>query len=102
MPHNNGSSFEIDRLPTVDDQIRELARRAKAAGLLDEFLGSMRRIVFELRQSPLTWGDPLYHTNKAGGVVFRGITKLVVVQYVVYEEEHVVYLLRIGPVSSGW
>jgi hypothetical protein len=102
MADTEGSSFEVDRLAAVDAQIRALAERARNAGLLGQFLECMNRIVAQLRGQPLTWGDPLYHTKKEGGTVYRGIERLVVVQYVVFADERLVCLLKIDPLPGAW
>jgi hypothetical protein len=99
---SEASAYDVDRLPAVDDQIKELGNRARAAGILREFVDSMKLVLRERRHAPFTWGDPVYNTKKEGGVVCRGIEGLVVVQYVVYEENHLVCILSIDPLAAAW
>lgn len=95
MPTGNGAPFHVDRFAKVDEQLKALAASAKAKGQAAAFLTSLKKVIGHLKADPLQWGDPLYHTKKAGGIVRRGTVFPLLVHYVVYEVERVVQILDV-------
>ena len=91
--------FTVDRLPHVNQQIRTLAERAKARGLLGLYLDSLRKVVSNLEDRPLEWGDPEYHTKQPGGLVCHGTADPLLVRFVVFELQQVVVIIDILPMS---
>ena len=49
----------------------------------------------KLETEPLEWGDPEYATRKGGGLVLHGILFPFIVQYVAFQEQPVVCILKI-------
>lgn len=94
MPkHDN--HYTVDRVPSVNEQIRELVAKASAFGIRQAVLDALNAIVDELGTRPLEWGDPEYRTLKEGGWSCHGIRVPLIAHYVVFEAERVVMILKI-------
>jgi hypothetical protein len=76
-------TFKVDRMPAVDHQIRELAERSKSRRIGHAYVDALNRVIGQLTNDPVNWGDPLHHTKTAGGIVCRGITWPLCVHFVV-------------------
>ena len=95
------STYEVSHVSAVVEQIRELTKKARQAGIQSEFVGAIEAIMEELKMRPLKWGDPEYHPKKPGSCVCHGIRDPLFVQYAVYEPERKVLLLKIKPLPSS-
>jgi len=51
-------SYKVDRTPAVNQQMRELAKRAKACRLHHSLGEALRHMLERLQNDPLEWGDP--------------------------------------------
>ncbi len=87
--------YTVDRLPEVTVQIRQLVGRAKQMGLGRQVLDALEAIVTKLETQPLEWGDPEFATKKPGGLVLHGLLFPFIVPYVTFEQQRVVYILKI-------
>src|SRR2546423_557284 len=88
-------NYAVDRLPDVTVQIRRLVGRAKQLGIGPAVLDALETIVAKLETMPLAWGDPEYATKQAGGLVLHGLLFPFIVQYVTFEQQRVVCILKI-------
>jgi hypothetical protein len=102
MSSPSGANFTVDRLPKVDDEIRELAKVARANGRLQEYLNIVRDVLDELEQDPQNWGDPEYHGKSEGSTVCHGIAGPLYVKYVVFEPERVVVIFQVRAMPNSW
>lgn len=93
--------YKVELVGPVKEQSRILAARATAAGIGREYLQAWYAILKELRTRPLEWGDPEWNTRKKGGTVCRGTMWPLVVQFVVYEPERYVCILKIRPMPRS-
>jgi hypothetical protein len=89
------SNYTVDRLPEVTEQIRQVVARAKGQGHGAQVLDALEWIVSQLETRPLEWGDPEYATKHAGGLVQHGLHYPFIVQYVAFEQQRVVCILKI-------
>jgi hypothetical protein len=87
--------YTVDRLPSVTEQIRRLVGRAKQLGIGSQVLDTLESIVEKLETMPLEWGDPEYATKHGGGLVLHGIQSPFIVQYVTFEQQRVVCILKL-------
>jgi hypothetical protein len=87
--------YTVDRLPAVTQEIRRLVARAGQLGTAREVLDTLGSIVSKLETAPLEWGDPEYATRQAGGLVLHGLQSPFIVQYVAFEQQRVVCILKI-------
>jgi hypothetical protein len=95
------AEYRVDRFPKVTEQVKSLAAKAKDLGSLKRFVSALKEIVVNLQTRPLEWGDPLYRTKKAGGIVKCGILTPLVVHYAVYEAERVVQIIDLKPLPKS-
>jgi hypothetical protein len=84
------SSFQVDRLPHVNEQLRTLAKRAARLDIHELYVAALKKAVQQLKTTPLSWGNPAYRTRHQGGVVCHVIVSPLVLHYVVFELEQVV------------
>lgn len=91
------AGYRVDQLPRVLQQIRDLVAKARPFGLVTTLLKSLTSALDHLKSDPLGWGDPAYRTQTAGGIVCRGISRPIVVYYVVFESSKSVIVLDIFP-----
>lgn len=87
--------FTVDRLPEVTIYIRQLVARAKELGIGREVIDALVAMVGKLEIMPLEWGDPEYVTKHGGGLVLHGILFPFIVQYVTFQQQRVVCILKI-------
>jgi hypothetical protein len=94
-------SFKVAQYPGVAEQIQALAEEATLAGIKQIYLDALRQMVRHLESNPLGWGDPEYRTNLEGGVVCHAIIDPLIVRFVVFEAQNVVFVREIRrlPVS---
>jgi hypothetical protein len=100
MAGNAGSDYIVDRLPVVNEQIRFLAKRAKALGILKAYLEALKTAVVQLARDPLEWGDPLHRTQHPGGVACHRLYSPIGVHYVVYTIEKRVIIQAIRLIEN--
>ena len=94
--------YKVDFLPAVKEAMLDLAARAAATGIREDYVQAWRSIIDQLRTRPLEWGDPDWGTRKPGGIVYHGLLRpLLHVQYVVFEAERYVCILNINPLSHS-
>src|SRR5205823_701742 len=87
--------YSVDRLPAVTVAIRRLVERAKQLGMGPLVLNALETIVAKLETMPLEWGDPEYVTKQGGGLVLHGLLFPFIVQYVAFEQQRVVCILKL-------
>ncbi len=102
MTDDDPDAYEINRIPSVNAQIRRLAIHATEKGRLSDFFAALKGVLTELTERPLDWGDPEYHTRKKGGIVCHGTRSPLFVQYAVFEEERLVIILKINAISGTY
>jgi hypothetical protein len=95
MASGEESPYRVDPTGPADAQIRELVARAAARGVRKDVLSAFKAIYHLLETQPHDWGDPEYRTRKEGGMVYHGIVSPLIVWYVVYEPEKVVWLFDV-------
>src|SRR5437868_649476 len=88
--------YKVDRLPAVTEQIRTYFERAKQMNSGLQVLNALESIVRKLETAPLDWGDPQYRTKQGGGLVLQGVLFPFVVQYVAFEQQRVICILKIA------
>jgi hypothetical protein len=94
-PSEQPSKYTVDRLPDVTEQIRRVVGRAKSLGIGRQVLDAIETIVAKLETIPREWGDPEYATKQAGGLVLHGLQSPFIVQYVTFEQQRVVCILKL-------
>src|SRR5437879_13427467 len=87
--------YTVDRLADVTVEIRRLVTRAKELGIGLQVIDALQTIVAKLETVPLEWGDPEYATKHGGGLVLHGLQFPFVVQYVTFQQQRVVCILKI-------
>src|SRR5437764_7570671 len=90
-------TFKVDRMAPVSQQLRELAKRAKARRIREAYLDALDTMMMNLTNRPLEWGDPHYHTKLPGGLVCQGLAWPLCVRFAIYEALQVVIILDISP-----
>ena len=85
--------YQVGRLAVVNEQIRQIAQRAKQLGLRQEIEDALLAVVAKLETEALTWGDPQHATRHPGGLVLRGLHFPLIVRYAAFERERSVILL---------
>ncbi len=93
--------YKLEQLGLVKEQIRTLSARATAAGVYPELAPAVQIVYDELRTRPLEWGDPEWSTRRPGGMVYHGIARPLIVQYVVFEAERYVCIMNITPLPHS-
>jgi hypothetical protein len=66
-------TYKVDRTPGVNQQMHELAERAKARRIRNAYADALREMLARLQNGPLEWGDPEYNAKHPGGVFCHGI-----------------------------
>ena len=94
-------SYKIDRTPGVNQQMRELAKRAKARRIFEAYTDALRRMLENLQHRPLEWGDPESNTKHPGGLFCHGIEWPLIVRFAVYQTEQVVVVFDIRPLPAS-
>ena len=87
----------VNQLVQVMTEVRALRERAARKNVRGLFLATLEEMSKQLRESPYEWGDPQYHTVRAGGTVYHALCRPLTVRYVVYEPEHLVCILSVRP-----
>lgn len=82
----------------VGDELRVLADQARARRVAARFAAALGVIQDRLRNSPLTWGDPFRVYPALGLTAYRRLHDELLVNYVVHEEQRIVWLDSIVPV----
>ena len=94
-------TFKVDRTPAVNQQMRELAERAKAARLNDSYADALRLMLERLQNEPLEWGDPEHNAKHPGGIFCHGIVWPLLVRFTVYPDERTVIIFDIRALPSS-
>jgi hypothetical protein len=79
------------------DRLRTLGERAKQAGVLAEWVTTLRRVIDRLETDPRGCGDPLYPLRSLKLMMYRVIVDRVEVVYGVHETRPVVFIQDIRP-----
>jgi hypothetical protein len=97
MPKSSDESgrHTVAYMPEVTVEMRRLVVRGKQLGIGSAIVDALLTIVRKLQTMPLEWGDPLYATKQTGGLVLRGFFSPLFVEYVAFEQERVVCMLKI-------
>jgi hypothetical protein len=94
-------TFKLDRMPAVNQQIRELAERAKACRIGHAYVDALKSMVDHLTNHPLDWGDREYRTKTPGGVVCHGIAWPLCIHFIVFEARRIVIISAISPLPTS-
>ena len=94
--------YELDRASEVDRQVRDLAARAVALGMREQFFAALKTVIRRLEQDPADWGDPERLTRRPGGMVYHANSPPLLVRYIVYQPERVVCLLSVRAMPGSW
>ena len=94
-------TFKVDRTPAVNQQMRDLAQRAKSRRIHEAYRDALKRVVRHLQDDPLEWGDPESKTQHPGGFYYHGIEWPLFIRYAVYEDEQSVIIYAITPLPSS-
>jgi hypothetical protein len=90
-------TYLVDRTPAVNQQVRDLAKHAKARRISEAYQDALKRIARNLQERPLEWGDPQSHTQHPGGLYCHGVEWPLYVRYTAYEAERKVIIYDISP-----
>lgn len=94
-------TFKVDRMPAVNQEIHQLAERAKQRRIWHSYFDALNGIVDQLTNRPLEWGDPLHRTKTPGGVACRGICWPLLVHFVVFDSRRIVIITHITPLPGS-
>jgi hypothetical protein len=95
MSDTGDTIYLVDRVPEVDRQLKELAARARLAGASALFFVAVGQLLARLQMTPHQLGDPEFRTRKKGGVVYHALVRPLIVQYVVFEADKLVTILKV-------
>ena len=101
MSPNGNPMYELRHLPTVAEEIQELASIATDRGLKEIFLSALTAAIERLQTEPSGWGDPEYNLHKPGATKYHGILEPVILHYIVFEHEKVVLLIDVRPLPNS-
>jgi hypothetical protein len=93
MPTDPGD-FVVGRLANVEHEIKEIVQSLSYRHQRKTILDLLEFAYQKLRNSPTTFGDPLY-SKKYGGVVYHRVLRPLAIRYVVFEPERRVCILKI-------
>ena len=85
-------SFKVSISRKELDKLRRWGAWATKAGVLDEFLVTVKTINFRLSFEPLEWGEPRYTLNQLRLAVRFGTFKMINVWYGVNVRKRVVFV----------
>jgi hypothetical protein len=100
MAENPSPHYLVDRVGKVVGQVRDLLHRSSALGIRADVELAWTGLLKQLRENPGGWGDPLWSTKLAGGTVHRGIFIPLVVRFVIYEPQRIVWILDVQPLPG--
>src|SRR4051812_30982849 len=102
MASSERPRYRVDPTGPANQQIRDLIAKAAAGTERQHVADALEGIFSQLETRPADWGDPEWRTRKEGGMVYHAIQASLIVRYVVFEPEKVVWLLdvRAWPSSS--
>jgi hypothetical protein len=84
--------YRVLHMPGVATQIRDLVRSIDDEPSQRELLDKLTSIAQGLASNPSAFGEPLYNTRLPGGLVCVAYLAPVVLHYVVFEQQRVVYI----------
>lgn len=84
----------------MSDSVRSILLSEPDVQKRTAIVDALEETLNKLRNAPLDFGDPLYRTRKEGGVVCHGLCWPMSVQFVVYEAEQVVCILKVKRVPT--
>jgi hypothetical protein len=90
-------AYQVGKFAGVAEQMHTLADLATLAGLRQSYLDALKYMLERLQRDPLEWGDPLYRTQREGGVVCHAWIGPIIVRYAVFESEESVLIIEIKP-----
>jgi hypothetical protein len=93
-------TFKVDRMPAVNRQLRELAKRAKARRIHNSFGDALQHMLVRLQTAPLEWGDPEYNAHHPGGLFCHAVVWPLFVRFAVYPIEETVIIFDITPLPN--
>ena len=97
-------ALKIVWLDLSKQQFEELRRRAVDTNRYPDFVRRHNEIVGILRDLDRATqrGDPLFHTNKPGGVVYHFLHDFISVTYAIFAQERVGWVMKYLPVPASW
>lgn len=101
MSSNGHRGYKLRHLPAAAQQINDLAKIAAGRGLKTLLLASLTEVVGRLQSEPSSWGDPQYNLHKPGACMYSGILDPVIVNYVVFEHEKIVLVVKVRPLPNS-
>src|SRR5437016_1466645 len=95
--------FRVTVTPPCREQIKTLTRRAKQAGLGEEFKQALLDVEQHPLHEPREWGDPYHNVPGLNAVSYaRALPGLRIrVDYLVHNQQPVVILAAIRPITDS-
>ena len=90
--------YSVSMNPLVTARFLALNRLSKAAGILRDWDGTVRRILDRLENDPVEAGDPFRRYVGLKLTAFRLLIDRVSVRYTVHDTERIVFLQSVDPV----
>jgi hypothetical protein len=84
--------YKVTMSEQTKAKLKQLHQAAMQRGEGQQFLNAFRHIVAQLRDTPLTFGDPLYRLPALRLLVHHGVIAPLVVYYGVHEERPLVFI----------
>jgi hypothetical protein len=101
-PHGgNGMTYRLSASSLVRQALRELLIRASAAGIDADVIRAVKIIRERLTHDPLGFGEPLYQLPTGKLEVRLGAVPPLSVRYAVHQEQPLVFLLAVTPLSGS-
>jgi hypothetical protein len=98
------SALKMEWATPAKTQFDEVRQRAAATGHLDEFLtvhAELMGLLCDLEKA-IEKSDPLYNTNKPGGVVRHLIHRFLSATFYMFPDEHVGWIAKYRTVPASW
>jgi hypothetical protein len=86
------TSYRVIMAEQIRTRLRQLHQQAFQRGTGHEFLDALRQILRQLRDTPLTFGEPLYRLPTLQLAVRQGMIGPLVVDYGVHEIQPLVFV----------
>jgi hypothetical protein len=93
------AEYDVQMSQRTMTEVKQLHAQAAAAGKGVRFIAAFRQIIEQLRTTPLTFGEVLYHLPALRLVVCQGAVAPLLVDYAVHEDRPVVFIRGIRVLS---
>jgi|GEM_PF-5335525 len=91
----NDPAFAVFASPLVRKRLPQLMQQAKDLGIEDRLADVWQAIFATLQTAPESFGEPRRRTKLPGGMVYQGLFKHCVVDFVVYRKQAMVYVFGV-------